>query len=50
MKDEADAIENAVSKYLDAGYRTADIMSEGQTLVGCSKCGELILEFLGKEQ
>ena len=35
MKSEAEAIENAVSKYLDAGYRTADIMSEGMTLVGC---------------
>ncbi len=49
MPKEADAIENAVSRYLDAGYRTADIMSEGQTLVGCNKCGELIVEFLSKE-
>ncbi len=49
MNDEADAIENAVSKYLDAGYRTADIMSEGMTLVGCKKCGDLIIENLRKE-
>ncbi|MBQ8766306.1 MAG: 3-isopropylmalate dehydrogenase, partial [Clostridia bacterium] len=48
MPDEADAIENAVSEYLDKGYRTADIMSEGGTLVGCSKCGELICENLRK--
>ena len=49
MKSEAEAIENAVSKYLDAGYRTADIMSEGMTLVGCKQCGDLIVKFLDKE-
>ena len=48
MEKEADAIENAVRKFLDAGYRTADIMSEGGNLVGCSKCGELICENLRK--
>ncbi len=49
MKEEADAVEDAVSKFLDANYRTADIMSEGMTLVGCKKCGELIADFLTKE-
>lgn len=49
MKNEADAIENAVSAYLDAGYRTADIMSEGKIMVGCKKCGDLIIENLKKE-
>ena len=49
MPKEADAIENAVSAYLDAGYRTADIMSEGMTQVGCSRCGELIISNLRKE-
>ena len=48
MPDEATSIENAVSEYLDKGYRTADIMSEGGNLVGCSKCGELIFENLRK--
>lgn len=48
MKAEAEMIENAVSAYLDAGYRTADIMSEGKTQVSCSKCGELIIENLRK--
>ncbi len=48
MPEEADAIENAVSAYLDAGYRTADIMSEGMTQVGCEKCGELVIENLRK--
>ncbi len=46
MTKEADAIENAVSAYLDAGYRTADIMSEGKTQVGCKECGDLIAKFL----
>ena len=49
MSDEADAIEKAVSEFLDKGYRTADIMSEGKTLVGCKKCGELITGYLCKE-
>ncbi len=48
MPQEADAIEKAVSDYLDAGYRTADIMSEGKTLVGCAECGKLITELIGK--
>ena len=49
MKDEADAVENAVSAFLDEGYRTADIMSEGMKLVGCKECGELIIKNLRKE-
>ncbi len=46
MAKEADAIENAVSDYLDAGYRTADIMSDGMTQVGCRECGKLICAYL----
>ena len=49
MPEEANAIESAVSAYLDAGYRTADIMSDGKTLVGCAECGDLIVNYLGKE-
>ncbi len=49
MPKEADAIENAVSRYLDEGWRTADIMSEGKTLVGCRKCGELIISNIRKD-
>ena len=49
MPKEADAIERAVSAYLDAGYRTADIMSEGMTAVGCKECGDRIVGYLGKE-
>ncbi len=44
MAEEADAIENAVSAFLDSNYRTSDIMSDGMTEVGCVKCGELIIE------
>ncbi len=43
MEAEAQAIENAVSDYLDMGYRTADIMSEGMTQVGCKQCGDIIV-------
>ncbi len=39
---EADAMEKAVKEILKKGYRTSDIMSEGCTLVGCSKMGDLL--------
>ncbi|MBQ8178004.1 MAG: 3-isopropylmalate dehydrogenase [Clostridia bacterium] len=44
MAEEADAIEKAVSVALDQGFRTADIMQEGDnlTLVGCSEMGKAI--------
>jgi 3-isopropylmalate dehydrogenase len=41
---EADAVEDAVSSFLDRGFRTGDIMSEGMKLVGCRTCGDLIAE------
>lgn len=40
------AIENAIQKTLDAGYRTADIMQEGAEKVSGSKMAELIAEAL----
>ena len=46
---EADTTETTVAAYLDAGYRTADIMSKGMTLVGYKQCGDLIVNFLEKE-
>ena len=49
MAIESDCIENAVSRFLDLNYRTADIMSDGMTLVGCKQCGDIILENLRKE-
>ncbi len=46
LPKEAESIENAVSAYLDAGYRTADIMSDGMMQVGCKECGERIIKYL----
>lgn len=43
---EADTIDAAVDKVLDAGYRTKDIMSEGKTEVGTKKMAALIAENL----
>jgi len=40
----ADAVEAAVKQVLKDGYRTADIMSEGCTKVGCAQMGDLIAE------
>ena len=40
---EADAIEQAVSDTLDAGFRTADILSSTDCVkVGCTRMGEEI--------
>lgn len=45
MKEEAEAIDNAVSEVLKQGYRTQDIfVNDSQTLVGTSKMGDLIAE------
>ncbi len=44
--EEAVSIEKAVAAYLDEGWRTADIMSDGGKPVGCRRCGELIVENL----
>lgn len=44
LDKEADAIEAAVAVVLKEGYRTTDIMSEGCTLVGTDKMGDLIAE------
>ena len=43
MAAEADAIENAVSRVLDKGLRTADNMSDGCTCLGCTAMGDAIL-------
>ncbi|NBK24623.1 MAG: 3-isopropylmalate dehydrogenase, partial [Spirochaetia bacterium] len=46
LATEADAIESAVSKVLDKGYRTADIYTEGMKKVGTSEMGSLIAQSL----
>ena len=48
LEEEAKAIENAVVKVLEDGYRTKDIYSEGTTLVGTRKMGQLAIERLSK--
>lgn len=42
LDQEADAMEKAVKEILKKGYRTSDIMSEGCTLVGCTRMGDLL--------
>ncbi len=44
LQTEADAIENAVKKVLQDGFRTGDIMSDGCKQVKCSEMGTLITE------
>ena len=44
LVEESKAIEAAVTKVLDAGYRTPDIYSEGTTKVGTKEMGRLICE------
>jgi 3-isopropylmalate dehydrogenase len=46
LEEPAKAIERAVDSVLAAGYRTADIMSEGKNLVGTEAMGELVREAL----
>lgn len=46
LPKEAKAIELAVDRVLEEGYRTGDIMSPGKTLVGTTKMGELIVSFI----
>ena len=41
---EADAIESAINKVLDEGYRTGDIFVEGLKKVSCSQMGDLVAE------
>ncbi len=46
LQKEADAVEAAVNRALEEGYRTGDIMSPGKTLVGTQKMGELVAGFI----
>jgi 3-isopropylmalate dehydrogenase len=48
MVEAADAIDNAVSKILDQGYRTADIFQNqpGEKLVGTAEMGNAIIAAL----
>ncbi len=50
LKQEAAALdlETAVSRVLEAGFRTPDMMEEGCTAVGCGAMGEKLLEVLAE--
>lgn len=47
LTKEARAIESAVEKVLDEGYRTSDIMGDGKTKVGTKEIGNLIAGKIG---
>ena len=45
IRDRSNKVESAVQQILSEGYRTGDIYTnEDQTLVSCSKMGDLIIE------
>jgi 3-isopropylmalate dehydrogenase len=44
LEREANAIEGAVNKILEQGYRTYDIMEDGKARVGTKEMGDLIKE------
>ena len=46
MDSEAQNIEDAVTKALDSGLRTADMMAEGCTLCGCEAMGDAVAALL----
>lgn len=46
LAKEADDIEAAVDKFLEAGYRTADIAGNGEEALGTKECTAKILELL----
>jgi 3-isopropylmalate dehydrogenase len=46
LDKEAAAIEEAIVKTLDFGYRTKDIYSPGTRLVSTMEMGEVILQYL----
>lgn len=47
--EEADFVESAVNRALDAGYRTGDIISDGMKLVGCKEMGDIIASKMNVE-
>lgn len=42
LMDEAQAIENAVNKFLRSGYRTKDLCAKGQSAVSTTEAGDII--------
>jgi len=48
MGQEADLVEQAIARTLDRGLRTADIKSEGTTVVGTREMGDAIIAEMEK--
>jgi 3-isopropylmalate dehydrogenase len=48
LEAEASAVEAAITAVLDKGYRTYDIMDEGNTEVGTKEMGDLIAQAVGE--
>ena len=48
MIEEADLVEKAISAVLDEGYRTGDIMSPGNRLVGTTEMGDAVIAAIEK--
>ncbi|OIJ10603.1 3-isopropylmalate dehydrogenase [Anaerobacillus alkalilacustris] len=46
MQEEADAVETAVSKVLEAGYRTGDIAEKGQPVLSTEEMTEKVIEHI----
>ncbi len=46
LDKEADAMEAAVAKAVENGYRTIDIMSDGMTHLSCSEMGSVIADLI----
>jgi len=44
LEEEADCVERAVTGVLDLGYRSADLMEEGKTLVNTIQMGDRVIE------
>ncbi|ABR49583.1 3-isopropylmalate dehydrogenase [Alkaliphilus metalliredigens QYMF] len=49
LENEAKEIEEAVTRVLEGGYRTPDIMSDGCKLVGTAEMGNLIIQAMSFE-
>jgi 3-isopropylmalate dehydrogenase len=48
LADDADLLEQAVRDVLDAGYRTADIMQDGKTLISTTDMGQAVVDEMAR--
>jgi 3-isopropylmalate dehydrogenase len=50
LEKEAEAVERAVSAVLDAGYRTADIASKGETPISTAQMGDAVVQRIWEQR